>query len=597
MKSLKKILAVLVATAMVAGMGVMAFGAGPRSKDSKIEITGLTSGDEVRFYRVLVWNQNASGTGGWVAANDFSGTVDTAMIQNMLKYRPSGNTFIRSGTGITEDIAGQIGAIAKTLNPDYTVTAAGSPASAKVESGSTDPVAGLYVVLINPYDKKVMYNPIFVGADYDPSGSGNTWTVNLNDSYQPATMPKKGEITLDKSGSTSGTRADNLYNSGTQISDTVAVGDWIVFTVQTTIPEYGNDYTNPRFIVTDVLSEGLKLDSGTIIVSVSGTTATPGTEYTLKDVTENGYTVDFSGTVIKGYSSAMPVVITYKAQLDPSGTESVNMQDNTVTVDFSNYPTDTSGSGKLKDKTNHYYFDIDGDIWGDEEYETSELIKVGLDDEGNEIKERINLDNSGTAGALQDAHFKLTTDEAGNNTYSNGTSTDFGDLVSTSTGKIVMQGLDAGTYYLKETIAPAGYVIDPHTYKIEIIPTFQEVTVTEGSGTNAISYKLNILKSYQIKVDGRETANYTVESSGTTGATSNGGTVISAVNHGDKVGKSGTISGTDTSDADSRLGKIQNTQGTALPSTGGIGTTLFYAGGALLVLMAGILLVSKRRVA
>lgn len=37
--------------------------------------------------------------------------------------------------------------------------------------------------------------------------------------------------------------------------------------------------------------------------------------------------------------------------------------------------------------------------------------------------------------------------------------------------------------------------------------------------------------------------------------------------------------------------------GSTLPETGGIGTTLFYAGGAILVLLAGILLVSKRRIA
>ena len=38
-----------------------------------------------------------------------------------------------------------------------------------------------------------------------------------------------------------------------------------------------------------------------------------------------------------------------------------------------------------------------------------------------------------------------------------------------------------------------------------------------------------------------------------------------------------------------------NTKGTELPSTGGIGTTIFYTLGTILVLGAGVLLVVKRR--
>ena len=52
---------------------------------------------------------------------------------------------------------------------------------------------------------------------------------------------------------------------------------------------------------------------------------------------------------------------------------------------------------------------------------------------------------------------------------------------------------------------------------------------------------------------------------------------------------------TDAADAASRSGKITNTQGVELPSTGGIGTTIFYIIGAILVLGAGILLVTRRR--
>ena len=41
--------------------------------------------------------------------------------------------------------------------------------------------------------------------------------------------------------------------------------------------------------------------------------------------------------------------------------------------------------------------------------------------------------------------------------------------------------------------------------------------------------------------------------------------------------------------------EIENKSGATLPETGGIGTTLFYVIGALLVVGAGVLLVTKKR--
>ena len=55
-------------------------------------------------------------------------------------------------------------------------------------------------------------------------------------------------------------------------------------------------------------------------------------------------------------------------------------------------------------------------------------------------------------------------------------------------------------------------------------------------------------------------------------------------------GKEGSKTPTGELDAN-----IQNNQGSVLPSTGGIGTTIFYVTGAVLALGAGILLITKRR--
>ena len=99
-------------------------------------------------------------------------------------------------------------------------------------------------------------------------------------------------------------------------------------------------------------------------------------------------------------------------------------------------------------------------------------------------------------------------------------------LTTGENGKIEIDGLDADTYYLRETQAPAGY---------NKLADDQAVTIT-GATT----------------VDGKLT--YT--------------TVVA---------------------------KINNQSGTELPSTGGIGTTLFYVVGGVLVVGAAVLLVTKKR--
>ena len=40
---------------------------------------------------------------------------------------------------------------------------------------------------------------------------------------------------------------------------------------------------------------------------------------------------------------------------------------------------------------------------------------------------------------------------------------------------------------------------------------------------------------------------------------------------------------------------VQNVSGSLLPSTGGMGTTVIYIAGALLVLISGVVLITKKR--
>ena len=106
-------------------------------------------------------------------------------------------------------------------------------------------------------------------------------------------------------------------------------------------------------------------------------------------------------------------------------------------------------------------------------------------------------------------------------------------------------GLDAGDYKLTETETPTGYnTIDPIEFTITATHDIESdnPTLTALTGTDGAEFNMTpVLASGELDAD------------------------------------------------------VINEQGAALPSTGGIGTTIFYVAGSIMVLAAAILLITKRR--
>ena len=113
-------------------------------------------------------------------------------------------------------------------------------------------------------------------------------------------------------------------------------------------------------------------------------------------------------------------------------------------------------------------------------------------------------------------------------------------LETSGEGDILIKGLNEGTYYLEETEAPAGYNKLTEPIEVEITATASSTSVSE-----AVKYKNLSENSYTTATDA-------------------------------------TV-------------KVLNKAGTQLPSTGGIGTTLFYVIGGGLMAVAAVLLVAKKR--
>ncbi len=116
--------------------------------------------------------------------------------------------------------------------------------------------------------------------------------------------------------------------------------------------------------------------------------------------------------------------------------------------------------------------------------------------------------------------------------------------------KFTFKGLDDGKYILRETVTPSGYnTIDPITFTV--------------AGTHSETWE----SQEQDKV--------------LTGLTGNPTT--------------GTIEFESNLTDGSLTTNVVNKSGSTLPSTGGIGTTIFYVVGAILMVGAAVLLITKRR--
>ena len=110
------------------------------------------------------------------------------------------------------------------------------------------------------------------------------------------------------------------------------------------------------------------------------------------------------------------------------------------------------------------------------------------------------------------------------------------EVVTTDAGSFSIQGLKPGNYWLEETAAPKGY------------------------NKLAKRIKIAIGQYGGVTIDGTYNANGTVT----------GGKLKTTV-------------------------EVENKSGSILPSTGGIGTTIFYIAGAFLVLISGVVLIAKKR--
>lgn len=253
----------------------------------------------------------------------------------------------------------------------------------------------------------------------------------------------------------------------------VAIGQTVTYTVNTTIPKYGSEYfytkkdgekVVPKFEVYDTLSNGLTLDK-TLITVKAGNDVISKDNYTISfdTIDKKTFLLSFNSTYLEHMKASQAITITYSAKVNENA---VYENNNIAGVNYSNKPGENA-EGHRDSTENVYTYGID-------------LKKTG--DKKDDKKD----DTAGLNGAeftLSKANDKLLTVringktvEVNNTTTGNQETAEY----NKANGKLVFHGLAEGTYTLTETKAPAGYTLLKNPITIVIAHT-EDGTITSAT--------------------------------------------------------------------------------------------------------------------
>lgn len=550
MKKLKKLFAVMLSLIMVLAMGITSFAAddviGNSDDTAEIKVTGIDSATSVKAYPII---ETTYGTNG-----DFNGykplyTTNPAIqvtkkADNTLEYTLS---------------AEQIAQIRANLNAKSAVKMDPEAEGSTIYT-ATAPL-GAYLVVVEGSETST-YNAMVVSTNYKNVNGVNTIDLGKN----TAAAKKSTKPTLDK----------NIKENENLVKrNTVNIGDVINYEVSVVnIPEYTGKY--PVFNVVDTLSQGLTFNGEDVTVTVNGTTLTKDEDYKFtkagQSITINfvDETLTATGKTAYGYTlndyKGQTLTISYSATVNTNAglNEVGNQNDATLTYSKDSTVNNDNNNGTDEKKTHSYTFAIDGSVTGTDSVIPVDVTHI-LNKIGEEVKTiQVNGKEVEVKAALEGAEFTVYTNEACTVRYQQG-GVDYPVVRSTAAGQIELKGLAAGTYYIKETKAPAGYSVNAKAVKVEITGlTFNDNDELTG---------------WTIKVNNQDVASFVY-------GTNEGGKTEFV--RSDSIRNEGTefVNGYN----------ILNTKITALPATGGIGTTIFtIVGCGIMIAAAGLFFASRRK--
>lgn len=603
MKHFKKIMALVIAMAMVLSMNLAAFAddtnttvttaASKGSGSFSITMTGAEDGHKFTAYRI------------------FDGSVDTSGKLGDISWATGVNT---TGIAAALQTAGLTTTVdGKTLDLSKAADVATALAKQADDSEVMKKVADVF------YDRKG------TKTGEASAKTGDNYVISeqvagyylVTDEYTTG-HPAEGDATLSRNilavvgDVTAAVKNDKptvekkILSPAPVDTNKAGIGDTVAFQIKGKVPNYAG-YDKYFYVINDTLSTGLTFDGAqNVVVKIGTTTLTEGTDYLVLTSSTNpaasaGHTFEVAFKNIKGFDVGTDVIVTYTATVNKNAAIGGSGNKNETDVTYSNNPNDSSNGNPSenpkpgtdtptgtsgKDTTLTFVAELDLTKYKDEVGANNLLAGATFTLTGTSTVVKgtgadifASDDTNGTYWKLKDGTYTTTAphddikDADGNvkvaknydsydsitskyklqhvTTYEEATEEIFMQGTSGTDGKIVFKGLGAGTYTLTEVVTPTGFnTADPITFTIEISTP---ATVTTGTETATYSVKDITPEGTTISLNGEDA---------TTG--------IYETNVIDK-------------------------SGTTLPSTGGIGTTIFYIIGSILVIGAGIVMITRRR--
>lgn len=332
------------------------------------------------------------------------------------------------------------------------------------------------------------------------SVTGDDATVNMKSNYP--TVDKKIIPAQSGSGITVGAIVDGSWEGNHQLElddendpeDTIAphgaadekkagdfgIGDTVTYQLTSKVPDM-TGYTSYTFKFTDTLSKGLDLKA-ILSVKVGSTELKAGktgaNTYALSyDKTNRILTVtlnDFYNFYKDHVGETITVV--YTATLNKDAVIGMNPNTNKAVVEYSNDPK-SDGTGTSEPsivKVHTFDFTIFKYYLKDQKNQNDKTALAGAEFE---------LYKANTEGTAADTNAKINIIDENNGVYRQATPEEASaagftsaKIVSDDDGKVLVKGLKAGTYYLKETKAPDGYNKLLSDIKIEITAKYNDAT-------------------------------------------------------------------------------------------------------------------------
>ena len=545
-KAIKKLLAALLAVAMVCAMAIPAFAfeswetkedlnknhdyiafqifKGVISSKDNPTLSGVTWGSHITnpddFLKKL---KDAPIIGAQFQSIDATDATDAATVQKVLavisKWHDSDDDSIAFARFVCHYLYSNGAA------PDSDIVGG--------NSSITIPEAGYYLIVdtinFSNGDYYHAYNSFLLVNV--PQAVQTSYNVTINHKVVKPTVEKKVYDNFDNQDGTStgdfGSSADHAINEKFQfqlIAKLPAGRD------EGRAYDYYDKYT---VCFNDTLSEGITYDGlDSVVIESNGTPYDITNDSSKYDIdisnlkSQNSFVVKIHDVknCVANLNDGATITVTYTAHLNDkayvniAGGSTSNI--NKVYLTYSNNPKDESSIGKTPESTPVYVYtyQLNNTKYHDDDTPGNELAGAGFrlySDEACTPEQEVKLyKKDNFYYPIKDA-----TDKA----------QDAVEMFSDEHGQFNVKGLDAGTYYLKETKTPNDYSPCPDK-KIVISATHTEYNVNLSGESNLNNKIINI-----------------------------------------KAG------------------------GITLPSTGGIGTTLFYVVGGGLMVAAIVLLVTKKR--